>query len=139
VKVEHALYIEAAPEAVWAVTEDVERWPDWTPTMESVRRVDPGRFDVGSSAAIKQPGMPETIWIVTEMVRGESFSWSSRVRGIAMRATHELSAEGGGTRSLLRVEMSGVVAVLLWPLLRGAVRRALELENSGLKSRCEGR
>lgn len=33
--------------------------------------------------------------------------------------------------------MRGAVAVLLWPLLRGQLARALKLENQGLKRYCE--
>jgi carbon monoxide dehydrogenase subunit G len=136
-RVEHTLHIEAPLAAVWAVTEDVERWPSWTPTMHSVQRMDEGTFDVGSSAAIRQPGMPETVWTVIEMDRGRSFTWEGRARGMRMRATHELSAEGAGTKNTLRVEVAGVVAFLLWPLVRPALRRALRQENAGLKSFCE--
>jgi len=137
VTLEDSIHIAAPADIVWAVTEDVDRWPEWTPTMQSVRRVDDGPFDVGSSARIKQPGMPETTWTVTELVRGRRFTWSARTRGIHMRATHELAPDGAGTRNTLRVEMSGLLAAMLAPLLRGAVRRALRQENEGLKARCE--
>ena len=105
--------------------------------MESVTRVDAGPFDVGSSARIKQPGLPDAVWSVTQLVRGASFTWTTRVRGIRMRATHELSRAEGGTRCVVRVEMAGLVALLLAPFARGSVRRALERENAGLKARCE--
>ena len=35
-EVENTIHIEAPPAIVWAVTVDVERWPEWTPTVESV-------------------------------------------------------------------------------------------------------
>lgn len=135
---EASIHIAAPAAVVWAVTEDVDRWPEWTPTMQSVRRVDAGPFDVGSSARVKQPGMRETAWTVTELVRGERFTWGGRALGIRMSATHELTPDGDGTRNTLRIEMSGFVAALLSPLLRPAVRRALRQENEGLKARCEG-
>lgn len=52
-------------------------------------------------------------------------------------ATHELSNRETGTQSVLRLEMSGVVARLLWPLMRFSARRSLERENAGLKAKCE--
>lgn len=134
---EDSIDIAAPADVVWAVTEDVERWPEWTPTMRSVRRVDTGPLAVGSSARIKQPGMPETVWTVTELVRGERFAWGGRALGIRMRATHELERDGSGTRNVLRIEMAGFVAALLAPFLRPAARRALRQENEGLKARCE--
>lgn len=136
---EHVIYIDAPPAVVWAVTEEVERWPEWAPTMEAVTRLDEGAFDVGSEALIKQPGLPETIWWVTALTRGVSFTWKSRVRGIAMAATHELEADGNGTKNTLRLETSGLMAHLLAPLLRSPLQQALAQENEGLKRYCEAR
>jgi hypothetical protein len=54
-----------------------------------------------------------------------------------MVATHELIPVGTGTKSTLRIEMSGIAAVLLWPLIRASVQKSLEQENAGLKAECE--
>ena len=136
-KIQDVTHIDAPPATVWAVTEDVERWPEWTPTMESVRRVDGGPFAVGSSATIRQPGLPDVVWTVTQMLPGERFTWTGCARGLRMTATHEVAAERDGTRSVLRIELSGLMVTLLWPVLRLAVGRALRRENLGLKARCE--
>jgi uncharacterized membrane protein len=136
-KLENVIHIDAPVEAVWAVTEDVERWPEWTPTMESVKRVDQGPFDVGSAALIKQPGLPEARWVVTALTRGKQFTWESQVRGMQIVATHEMAAVKISTQSLLRVELSGLVARLLWPFIRSSLQQSLAQENAGLKSRCE--
>lgn len=135
--VEDGVRIEAPPDVVWAVTVDVERWPAWTPTVTALARLDGGPFGLGSAARIKQPAQPEAVWTVTEYIDGARFAWETRRRGLRMTGTHEVSAEGAGTRSVLRVEAEGAVAVLLWPVLRLAMRRALLAENRGLKGRCE--
>jgi len=137
VRFENVIRIEASPEIVWAVTEEIERWPEWTPTMASIKRLDQGRFDMGSRARIKQPGLPEATWVVTALTRGERLTWESHMRGLRLIATHEIRAAETGTQSVLRVEISGLVARLLWPLLRFSTRRALHQENAGLKARCE--
>lgn len=136
-KIENVMNIDTPPEVVWAVTVDVERWPEWTPTVESIRRIDQGTFASRSSAWIKQPGLPETRWLVTALTPGESFRWETRIRGIHFVATHELTAIPTGTRSVLRVEVFGFLARLLWPLIRSSIRRSLNKENAGLKKRCE--
>ncbi len=136
-KLENVIHIHATPQVVWEVTADVERWPEWAPTVKSVQRVDQGPFGIDSVALIKQPGLPEARWSVSEFRPGECFTWETRIRGIQMRATHELSATETGTKSLLRVELSGLVARLLWPFMRASIRRSLKQENRGLKRRCE--
>jgi carbon monoxide dehydrogenase subunit G len=136
-KVEHTIHIEASPDVVWSVTLDVEKWPEWTPTVTSVERVDNGPFGLGSGVRIKQPLQAEAEWVVSVFQAGRRFSWETRRAGLHMKATHEISSEGGGTTNVLRVEAAGLLARLLWPLLRLAVRRALAIENRGLKARCE--
>lgn len=136
-RVDDTIHVEAPADVVWAVTTDVERWPEWTPTVTSVTRLDDGPFGLGSVARIRQPAQPEAEWTVTEFADGRRFAWETRRRGLRMTGTHELSPEGTGTRSVLRVEARGVVAALLRPLLRLAIRRALSEENRGLRARCE--
>ncbi len=136
-KLENRNHIAAPQPLVWGVTERVERWPEWTPTVESVTRVDDGAFRVGSVAKIKQPGLPEAEWRVTELTPGERFTWECRVMGLRMAATHELEAGPDGTVCILRLEVFGLVAGVLWPLLRLSAGRALEQENAGLKAACE--
>jgi hypothetical protein len=105
-RVESVIQINAPQEVVWAVTVDFACWPEWTPTMESVKRLDAGPLCVGSVARIKQPRLPEAEWRVTALTLGKRFTWETRVRGIHMVASHELSATDGGTRNLLRLERS---------------------------------
>ena len=135
--VEDTLLIQAAIDDVWRVTVDVERWPEWAPTVTDVRRLENAPFGLGSRVRIKQPGQPETVWTVTEFAVGERFTWDAARRGLHMRATHELTPAGDGTRNTLRVEVTGLLAPLFAPILRPLLRRALADENRGLQTRCE--
>jgi uncharacterized membrane protein len=134
--VHDAIYIDAPPAVVWRVTVDVERWPEWTPTVTSVSRIG-GPLALGSVARIKQPAQPEAEWVVTEFEEGQRFAWETRRPGLHMIGRHEMHPESSGTRNVLHVHARGVVAVLLWPVLRFMMRRALADENGGLKKRCE--
>ena len=136
-RVDDSIRIAAPPQIVWAVTRDVEGWPEWTPTVTSVRRVGGGPLGIGSIARIKQPMQREAEWVVTEFADGERFAWESRRRGLRVKGTHEILPDGAGTTNVLRVEAGGAVAALLWPLLRVVMRRALMDENRGLKKHCE--
>lgn len=136
-RLENTIEITASPDVVWAITEDVERWPEWNPTVTSVVRVDSGPFQLGSRARIKQPLQPEAEWIVTEYEAGRRFSWETRRTGLHMVGTHDVSRQGGGARSVLSVDAAGFLSILLWPVLRLAMLRSLADENRGLRSRSE--
>lgn len=136
-RINHTTSIAAPPDLVWSVTQDIERWPEWTPTVTSARRLDGGPFGLGSTARLKQPAQPEATWTVTGFVPGEHFTWETRRPGLHFVATHRLAPEGSGTRNTLSVDAHGVLAVLLWPLLSMGIRKALADENHGLKTRCE--
>lgn len=136
-KVDDTIHIEASPEIVWRVTRDVARWPEWTPTVSAVTRVDQGPFGLASVVRIKQPMQPEAQWVVTVFDEDRCFAWETRRPGLRITATHELVPDDTGTTNILRVETEGMVATLLRPLLGMALPRALAQENHGLKARCE--
>lgn len=136
-QIDHSVEIKASPDAVWAVITDVERWPEWTPTMESVRRLEDGPLQLGSSARIKQPQMPEAVWRVTAFTPGRQFTWETQFRGMRMIGSHELVESPAGCASRLRLEVSGLLAWLLWPLVRRNASRAMETENSRLREGCQ--
>ena len=52
---ETTVQIDASPQSVWEVMTDVERWPEWTTSVQRVERLDDGPLRVGSRARLKQP------------------------------------------------------------------------------------
>jgi uncharacterized membrane protein len=136
-RVSHTIQIHAPLDRVWAVTLDLERWPDWTPTVTSVQRLDTGPVEVGSRVRMKQPLQPPSEWVVTRCEAGKVFAWETRRPGLRMVGTHEMRAARTGTTNILHVDAQGALAVLLWPLLLLAMGRALRDENLGLARYCE--
>lgn len=135
--VTNSIHIHASPDVVWAVTVDIERWPEWTPTVTSARVVGDRALGADSVARLKQPMQPLSEWRVTEFRAGERFAWETQRIGLHMIASHAMTPDGAGTRNVLSVDATGPVALVLWPVLRWAMRRALRAENRGLKKRCE--
>ena len=67
--------VEAPVERVWEVLREVERWPEWAPTVTSVRRLDDRPLAVGSRVRVEQPRIPPTEYVVTELEPSRSFTW----------------------------------------------------------------
>ena len=74
-RIEHTIDIAAPAERVWALTVDVESWPELSPTMTAVERLDGGPLRVGSTARVKQPGQRAKVWTVTAVQPGRPVPW----------------------------------------------------------------
>jgi uncharacterized membrane protein len=129
--------IAAPPQHVWRVTTDVERWPEWTASVLSVRRLDSGPFRVGSRARIRQPGFLPALWEVTEIDEGRGFTWVTSSHGIRAAGHHRVDPISGGSRATLSVDYKGLLSGVVATLLAEKTERFLRLEAAGLKKRSE--
>lgn len=132
-----AVAIDAPPEKVFALLCDVERWPEWTPTMTNVRRLDNGPFAVGSSARIRQPKLRPTVWKVTELEDGRNFTWVTSAPGLRMKAGHRVERQGAGSRVELSFEISGLIATVVSRLYGALIEMYVTTETQKLKQRSE--
>ena len=123
--------VAAPADRVWAVLSDVERWPDWTASMNQV--VLDGPLEVGAVAKIRQPKLPPTAWTVTEVVPGRSFSWESKAPGSLAVGEHEVTPTGDASCEVrLMLDQTGPVGSLVGLLYRGLTRRYVQMEADGL-------
>jgi len=130
--------IQAPPQVVWEIIRDGERWPEWTPTVTSVKLLNPGPLAIGSRALIHQPKLPPAKWQVTDLDEsGRSFTWVSGGLGVLVTARHSVEACGTGSRATLSLRFSGVLGGLVARLTRDLNNRYLALEAKGLKKRSE--
>lgn len=136
-RITHSIDIDAPPERVWDLTLDVESWPDHTPTMTRVQRLDYDELGVGSRVKIKQPGQASRVWTVSDLRPGERFAWSARAMGTQMTATHELRPAGAMTTNTLVVDIEGPLSGIVGRLVRRPIQRAIRTENEGFKTAAE--
>ena len=130
--------IAADVDRVWAVQSDVERWPEWTPSVTAARRLEPGPLALGSTARLEQPRLRPAVWRVTEIEPPYSFVWESASPGVRSRGEHRLVALGDGrTRAELALVQTGPLAGLIGLLAGSMMRRYLRQEADGLRRRCE--
>jgi uncharacterized protein YndB with AHSA1/START domain len=136
---EQSVDIAAPPARVWEIMADVERWPEWTASVQRLERLEPGPLAVGASARIKQPGFMAARWRVTSIEPGREFVWETKpYPGATVAGRHRVEVQGeGGARVTLSITSSGPLAPLMAPLLGPVSRRNLRIEAEGLKKRAE--
>jgi carbon monoxide dehydrogenase subunit G len=128
-------HIEAPTQSVWEVLFDVARWSEWTPTIDSVERLDHGPFEVGSRARVRQPKLPRALWEVTEVVGGRNFSWVAKGPGMKTIARHEVVPDVSGSKVTLSIEQTGPLGGVAAMLLGRLTQRYIELEAESLDKR----
>jgi uncharacterized membrane protein len=134
---QHIIEIAAPPEAVWKTLIDVERWPEWTASVNKVERVEKSIFGLGSQARIEQPKLAKTVWTVTRFEPAKSFDWESRTTGSHTVAGHVIEPSSVGSKVTLTVRVSGWAAKLLQGFLKPLTERYMAMEAEGLKKVCE--
>lgn len=129
--------IDAGPGRVWEVLVDVEKWPEWTPSITSVERRSEA-FGPGALVMVHAKGTPKSLWRISEWTPGRSFTWETSVRGARTIGSHVIEGVGEGrSRVTLTVEVQGLGARLFsWFIGRG-ISENLRLESEGLKRRSE--
>jgi uncharacterized membrane protein len=130
--------IDAPTERVWSVLTDIERWPESTASITSVRRLDSGPLQRGSRARITQPKLPVLVWTITEIDPPTHFTWSTTTPGVTTIAKHVLTpGPARGVTVTLSIERRGFFAWLTDLFFAGMTRRYLTMEIEGLKRVCE--
>ncbi len=127
--------ITAPCEQVWAVLADLERWPQWTPSVTSIELLEPGPLRVGTRARVAQPKLSPAVWEVTEAKEGRSFTWVTWHPGVRVTGLHRLEPIEKGTLATLAVQFSGILGPLVAWLTSRLNHRYLAFEANGLRQR----
>lgn len=130
--------IAATPARIWPVIANVEDWPQWLPTMTSVKRMGAGALEVGARYRLEQPRLRPTVWTVVNVEPSNTFAWEARWPGARALATHSLTAgPGGSTRLVLQVSFSGPMSLLARAIAGRTVQEYLSLEAAAVKRHFE--
>ncbi len=129
--------IAARPGRVWTVMSDIERWHEWTPSITSIQKLEPGPLVVGLRARVRQPKLPPAVWTVSWVEPGAGFVWVSRAPGVHVTGRHMVEATSGGSRATLSIIYEGLLGLLIGRLTRPLNERYLGYEAQGLKQRSE--
>lgn len=136
---EVTLSVAAPPEVVWRTIAELERWPEWTPTVTAIDASNADGLRVGDTAKVVQPGQRDRLWTVTEVTEGESFVWEATdPGGLRLRAGHAAKATANDSTVVeLYFSVTGPMAWLAGMFAGRTIRRAVETEARSLKEWCE--
>lgn len=120
-------------DALWERVRNIEEWPERTASISSAEIIGNGTLATGSEIVMKQPGAPESKWVVTEYTEGNSFTYEMRRAGLVTTAHHVVEAElPTGSSLTLIFAMQGRFAKVWGVLMGRKIRKFLELEAEGL-------
>lgn len=136
-EIAESIFIDASPDAVFAVYADVAHWPDWDPDTREAS-ID-GPFVSGARGRlVPGKGFPVPM-LFTSVEPGRGFTVVSRVLFSTMSFEHRLRPEGAGVLVTHGVAFRGPFAWFLRRLVGGRVRHGLPLTMRRLKSHAEER
>jgi uncharacterized membrane protein len=134
----YVIDIQAPAAQVWTVLLDVERWPEWTRSVTTVKRMDIGPLTLGSRTRIVQPGLAPGLWKVTSLDQAKRiFAWTTRGLGVVVVGYHQVEAVGTASRVTFWLHYSGLLSPVLARVLNRKNWEYLKMEAEGLKQRCE--
>jgi S-(hydroxymethyl)glutathione synthase len=133
--------IEAAPQTVWSILDDLERYGEWNALLPRIA----GRTTVGErlDASIAYTGQAAIDFRpkLLRVVGARELRWVSEIPGDPpSRAEHYLlltPSPGGGTTLENTEIFDGPIADTIWPMMDGVGRRDFEAMNEALKRRAE--
>ena len=132
------IIINAAPEIVWRVMTDFQRWPEWTASVSKLEVLDKGQQPgPGFAVRIFQPKLKPANWLITSWQQGHEFTWVARSLGLHISASHNLTPHKKGARVELVLEFTGIFSTLTVMLVGKLSSKYLAMEAAGLKSESE--
>ncbi len=133
--------IDAAPQAVWDVLTDLDKYEEWNPFVISAQ----GDIEVGEQLTnrLQPPGGKAMTFTptVTEVTHAKSFEWLGHlgVPGL-FDGRHRFELEptpSGATRLTHSEQFSGILVRPLRKSLDGKTLQGFEAMNKALKARAE--
>lgn len=112
---ESSIEIDAPPERIWVLIDRLEDWPQWMPSIKSIRRLTPEPLAVGSQLAViaTVSGMTVTlVMTITEFTPERKVVMEGRAFGTRLTRFYRLEPVVDKTRVTVGGDVSGVLALV---------------------------
>lgn len=136
-QVEHRITIKAPADSVFRIYEDVKHWHTWDPDTKQASL--DGAFVVGSKGRLTPPKGMAVPMVLTKVEPGRCFTVESKIPLFRMLFEHELVPVPGATEVVHRVTFSGLLSVVLGPMLSKQLNAGLPVTLRNLKALAEAR
>lgn len=132
---EEKITVNASPDEVFAVYENVADWPEWDADVMS-SQLD-GPFEVGTTGKLKPKQGPESKIQLTEVTRGKSFTVECKLPLCKMHFVHEMIPTGQNTEVSNRIIFTGLLAPVFSRIIGKEIKDTLPSSLKGLKNQLE--
>ena len=136
-QIEHQITVAASPEVIFDIYADVANWPTWDPDTKRAN-ID-GPFQVGSRGRLTPTKGNTVPMVLTQVVPAKCFTVESRIPLFRMLFEHELVPVPGATDVVHRVTLSGLLSIVLRPILAKQLNSGLPVTLRKLKALAEAR
>lgn len=134
-QIEHRITVAAPAARIFSIYREVERWPEWDPDTKSATL--DGPFEAGSHGRLTPTQGRAVPMRLTEVRPDVCFTVESRIPLFRMVFEHELSPRAQGTEVVHRVTFSGLLSLVLGPMLRRQLDAGLPVTLGRLKALAE--
>ncbi len=135
-KFRSSVVIDAPPEKVFSLVDNLEEWPQWIPSIKRIEKLSDGPLKEGSQIRVtaKSVVTVKLLMTITEFVPGQRGVMQGTVLGVRMTRYYTFEAAEGGTKLTAGGEVSGILAFLI---RRGGQRVSDEIVRAA-KRKVEG-
>ncbi len=133
--VEHRIIVEAHPEVIFGIYEDVGRWHTWDANTQQASLTGP--FETGTRGRLVPTSCSPVPIRLADVVPNRRVTVECRIPFFRVRFEHELRCTTWGTEVLHRVVLAGLYSRLLGPMLYQRLDKKLPITLARLKALAE--
>ena len=114
-KFSSSVVIDAPPERVFSLVDNLEEWPQWIPSITRIEKLSDGPLKEGSQIRVtaKSGITVKLLMTITEFVPGQRGVMQGKVLGVRMTRYYTFESVEGGTKLTAGGEVSGILAFLI--------------------------